>query len=259
MKTIFLILLSFFILNCAGIGKKTKRENNRELADQKALAVASLKRTNYKQSVEEIAMAEEIDDTDPEVYLIKGLIYFSIEDYAVAEDSYKKAIELDPNYSEAHNNICVLYLKRKRYDDAIKHCLIAAEDRLYKTRFKAYTTAGVAYFNKGDREKAEELYAKSLKINPVYVYTLIEYGKLYSSYGRLDDAIDSFKKAVEGYPYYVEAHINLGKVYVQKKEIKNACDSFNKVLAISPNSKYGLTAQNYVKSLCIGKNIEISE
>ncbi len=245
---IFLFVISLFV-GCTGT-TKTLPKDNKNLMDQKVLALAALKRRNYKQAVEEIAAAEKIDMTDPEVYLIRGIILFAIQDIEGAEKSYKTAIEYDENYSEAHFNICGLYLQQKKYDDAIAHCQKAAADRLYKAKDRALTNIGIIYFNKGDLGKAEEYFEESFKVNPALVYTHNELGKLYVAQGKLADAVEEFEIAVTGYPVYDEAHYNLGITYIKLKEIYKACNSFEKVLEISPLSNFGRKSKDYIKSLC---------
>ena len=107
-----------------------------------------------------------MDDEDPEVHNIKGLIYFALKEYGEAEKSYKEAIEIKSDYSEARYNLCGLYLTLDQWDKAIDECSIAVSDVLYRSRDKAFTSLGVAYFRKGDFDKAKECYQKSLEVNP---------------------------------------------------------------------------------------------
>ena len=245
---IFLIVLSLFS-GCTGTTSILPKDN-KSLRDQKTLAMSSLKRRNYKQALEEIAIAEKIDSTDPEVHLIRGIILSYIEDFAGAEHSYKTALGLDQDYSEAHFNICGLYMKQEKYDDAMVHCKKAAEDRLYKSRAVALTTIGIMHFNKGDLDKANDFFEQSLKIDPVLAYTHNELGKLYVAQGRLDDGIEEFQMAVTESNMYYEAHYNIGITYLKLKETYKACNSFKRVKELSPNSTLGRKSKDYIKSVC---------
>jgi len=61
------------------------------------------------------------------IHLFKGAGYGSkgMVDEAIAE--CKKAIAIDPNYAEAHNNIAVAYYDKGQYDLAIEYCNKAIE------------------------------------------------------------------------------------------------------------------------------------
>lgn len=251
---IILILLLAFTGCAQNVGTGNDRSSNTQLNNQKTMALASFQRQNFKNALEEIEDARKMDNKDPEVYLIEGLIYFALDDIAKSEELYKHALELDKDYSEANYNLCVLYMNEKKYNDAIDYCSKAAEDRLYRSRFKAYTLIGVAYFNKGDREKAKEYYDKSLAVEPKFFYTHNELGKLHVSYGELNDAVYEFKQAIQYNPDYPESYYNLGKTYSSMKDVYNACNSFKKVLELSPNSENGFTARNYVNSYCQDNN-----
>ena len=253
-KKISLFVLLILFSGCAqNVGSGVDTSENTQLTNQKTLALASLQRRNFKRALEEIEIAQKMDNKDPEVYLIEGLIYFALEDMVKAEDLYKHALNLDKDYSEANFNLCVLYVNTKKYTQAIEYCEKAAEDRLYRSRYKAYTLIGVSYFNNGDREKAKEYFDKSLSVEPKFFYTHNELGKLQVSYGNTNEAIYEFKLAIEYNPNYVESYYNIAKTYSSINDIQNACSSFRKVLELAPDTDYGFTARNYVNSFCIDK------
>lgn len=244
---LFLTIL-FLLLSCGG--KEVKSNKEKTLNDQKGLATASLFRGNFPQALIDIREAEKINGRDPEVYNIEGLIYFGLKEYKEAEKSYEKAIKLKSDYSEARYNLCGLYLILDQLDNAIEQCTKAASDLVFRRREKAFTSLGVAYFRKGDIERAIECYQKSLDINPAFVYTHNELGKLYMSTGKEGEAIEEFKKAVNGYSLYDEAHYNLGLAYLKVGKVDDACASFKKVTEISPESASGVNAKSYLTSLC---------
>jgi tetratricopeptide (TPR) repeat protein len=106
------------------------------------------------------------------------------------------------------------------------------------------------FFRKGDVNKAKQYYDKALEINPAYVYTHNELGKLYTSIGKEQDAIQEFKQAISGFPEYAEAYFNLGIVYLKEGNKSQACYSFRKVVELSPNSLLGVNSNRYLNSVC---------
>src|SRR3989304_1929951 len=225
---LIILMISFVTLSCGG---KRTGENSKEkqLSDQKTLALASLLRKNFQQALVDIQEAEK---------------------------SYKEAIEIKSDYSEARYNLCGLYLTLDQWDKAIDECSIAVSDVLYRSRDKAFTSLGVAYFRKGDFDKAKECYQKSLEVNPALVYTHNELGKLYMSTGNEEEAIEEFRKAINGYNMYDEAYYNLGLAYLKLGKTEDACASFKKVIGISPGSVLGTNAKSYLTSLCKEKETQ---
>ena len=186
----------------------------------------------------------------PKFTLIKGIVYYGLKDNELAEENYLKSLKLDPKYTEARYNLCGLYLFEEKNDQAIEQCSIAAADPTYRARPSALTNLGIAYFRKGDVNKAKQYYDKALEINPAYVYTHNELGKLYTSIGKEQDAIQEFKLAISGFPEYAEAHYNLGVVYLKEGNKIQACYAFRKVTELSPNSSLGVNSTRYLNSVC---------
>jgi len=250
---IYILLLAIAVLSLTACGGGRTVDEKREelsLGDQKALAVASWRRGNFQQAVEDIKKAEEINPNDPDVHLIKGVIYFAVKDYKQSEVFFQRAVELKPDYSEARFNLCSLYLTTGNVDGAVEQCSKAASDVVYKQRVNAITLLGTAYFRKGDINKAKGYYEQALQLNPAFVFTHNELGKLYMATGQEKEAIEEFRRAVEGYDQYDEAHYNLALAYLKVGKIENACQSFSKTAQISPNSVFGVNAKSYINSLC---------
>lgn len=248
-----LILISIFITSCAA----STTSNDAKVKDwdkyrenQKSLAIAAFRRGNFKQALDDINEALRHGKKDPEVYLIKGLIYYGLKDYETAEELYLKSIKIDKDYNVANFNLCGLYLKTNEPEKAIEYCTKPANDALYEDRDRALTNLGTAYLKMGDINRAKTYYDKALEINPQLVFTHNELGKMYLSMGNEVDAIREFKIAINGFPAYDEAYFNLGVAYLKQGNKPSACSSFNKVVQLTPTSKLGLDARNYIESIC---------
>lgn len=67
---------------------------------------------------------------DPVLHMLKGIYFHRKGDRNIALQAYKKAVAIDPNYSEANYNLGLLYFDMGKYKEARHHAGIA-----YKNNF----------------------------------------------------------------------------------------------------------------------------
>jgi tetratricopeptide (TPR) repeat protein len=80
------------------------------------LGVAYEKNGDFDNAIKEYELAAK---KQPIAYLYLGNVHFQKKEWAQAEHDYKKAIEIDPNSADAHNNLAWLYYSQgEKLDDA---------------------------------------------------------------------------------------------------------------------------------------------
>ena len=99
-------------------------------------------------------------------YYGRGLTFFDESQYAKAIGAFKNAIDIDPEFKEAHFYLGVIYIKRERHAEAIK----AFEEAIrIDSNFKeAYYNLGLAHFERGERQKAKNAAENALAIDRNY-------------------------------------------------------------------------------------------
>lgn len=155
-----------------------------------------LREGRFRQAMKLYLEAEKLAPEDPELKFRIGLVYADyykrLED---AERYYKQAIQLRKNYSEAYNNLGHVYLRQRRWDDAIAMFEKALDNLFYRTPEKAYYNMAVAYRNKGDDEKALEYYQMALELKPQFVPLYVEVGLFHRERGESLKALEMFQRA----------------------------------------------------------------
>jgi tetratricopeptide (TPR) repeat protein len=119
-------------------------------------------------------------------------------DEAVAR--YQKALEINPNYPEAHNNLGLALARDGRIDEAIAH------------------------------------YRKALEVDPQYAAIHNNLGAALARSGNLNEAIDHFQKFLEVTPDNVEVHGNLIRALTQAGRSSEAVSRLESILRLHPNS-----------------------
>jgi tetratricopeptide (TPR) repeat protein len=146
--------------------------------------------------------ALEIDETlaEPFVSLAHTRYYYD-RDWARAESEFKRAIELNPNYSVAHQWYAIYLSSLGRNREAL------AEIR-----------------------RAQELDPVSLSINTWL-------GRILASAGQYDQAIEQLRKTVELDPSFAQSHQQLGRAYEDKRMYTEAIIEFEQVIKLSGNNR----------------------
>jgi len=106
---------------------------------------------------------------------------------------------------------------------------------------------GVAYFNKGDFDKALEALEKARSIDDEYAVVFRNLGNVYLSKflksrdpGDLDRTIQNYEKAVELEPEYASAYNSLGVAYREAGRLGDAMRCWEKALELRPDVGYPL-------------------
>jgi Tol biopolymer transport system component/TolB-like protein/tetratricopeptide (TPR) repeat protein len=139
-----------------------------------------------------VLRALQIDDAIPEAHVALGVILMDYDwNWRGAELSFQKAIELNPNYAEAHQVYGTLLLRLGRIGDAIVE--LKKAQRLDPLSAAINTWMGEAFAQLGENEAAIRIHQETTKFAPDYLFAYYFLVHAYVSTGRLDEA----KKAAE--------------------------------------------------------------
>jgi len=129
----------------------------------------------------------------------QGLLSDGLNRNGEAEASFKKAIELNPNYAMTYMWYGSLMQNRGQLEQA--HVL-------YKTAFELDPKSAVAAFNVawghfqlGAEEEAMEWFSKIVANDPYYPGAYLLVGNILNNRGRLDEAVDMYHRALNVDPY----------------------------------------------------------
>ena len=130
--------------------------------------------------------ALELDDMLAEAHAVLGATKFYQLNFAGAENDYRRAIELDPNFASAHQWYSHFLSLMGRHEEALARVM-----------------------------KARELDPFSRSVN-------LNVGLRYHAVRRYDEAIAEYKKLVETEPDYALGHLYLGSVYEETGRFEEA-------------------------------------
>lgn len=152
------------------------------------LASAYYARGQYKVALDELRKAISGDNRYGPAYNVYGLIYMELAEDRLAEENFRRAIELDRNDSEAHNNLGWFLCTRSRYDEGLQEFAAALRNPLYAYPERAMANAGRCAERKGDLALAEANLQKSLKLQPDNANSVLTLAGLRYRQGQLQEA-----------------------------------------------------------------------
>jgi len=182
-------------------------------------------------------------------------------DYENAVQLLKKALEINPRYSEAAINLIYVLNELGRYDEA-KKIQEKLKNITLKQREKTldpfvigkianlHAELGERYVEIGLYEDAINEYKKAIKLRPTFVDLRTRLAVLLREQGEIEEAIEHLTQCLLEKKDYIPALIQLGLTYYVMGEYELAKKQWNRVLSIDPNNSF---AKLYINML---ENIE---
>jgi TolB-like protein/Flp pilus assembly protein TadD len=173
---------SYFVLGPVGIGALPARET---MAKQKDAAISAL----------------ELDDTLAEARTSLAVVKLVYDlDLPGAEQEYKRALEINPNYAIAHNWYAIYLTARGRSDEAI------AESR------------------------------RALELDPLSANFSGNLAEHYFYARQIDQAVAQYRKTIAMNPKLANPHAGLARVFELQRRFEESLAELNQAIALSKRS-----------------------
>ena len=144
-----------------------------------------------------------------------GVAYMAKKDEKQAEESWKKALEIKPDYSEALNALSTLYNNQKRFDEAAAMSAKAA-------------SAG------GGAGSADAMFNQ---------------GIILWNQGKIGDAKVKFEETLKANPNHADAHFQLGMALLNEGKLPEAVAEFESYMKLAPDGQYATQAKGMIAQL----------
>jgi len=153
---------------------------------------------------------------------------------------YSRAIALDPDFSTAYNNRGLAYYDKGDYDRAI-----ADYDQAIQLEPDAttYYSRGLAYYYKGDYDRAIADYDQAIKLKPDYAIAYRSRGRAYRKKGDYDRAIADLNQAIALAPQRASFYYSRGFIHHAFEQYGFAIADFTESIVYDSEGQVG--ASNY--------------
>ena len=177
----------------------------------------------------------------------EGMTFFQDKNYQEAEIKFKEAIQLRPDFVEAHQNLAATYYRQEKYSEAIEIAKKALD--IEPNLAPIIKLISVAYSALGDEKKALE-YQDRLKELPDAKFSPEEYfnmGATAANEGRDEEAAEYFKKATEIRPDYALAYYHLGLAYFRTQKMDLSRAALQRYLELEPGGENAENARKLIE------------
>ena len=104
---------------------------------------------------------------DVNTFCILGLTYFNLNMFKEAEEELKKAIYLDPKFTEGYHYLGLLYFQQEDYDKAVEQWNKILEiEPDFPNKYIVLNNLGIVYNKKKMPDKALEYFVQALQLVP---------------------------------------------------------------------------------------------
>lgn len=181
---------SNYTANTQATGNREK--SPKEVANiRTTLAGEYIRDNKLDAAMRQLQLAFEADSRFVPAYDMMGVLLQqegSQSNFAKAEEYFKKAISIDPNFMQAHNNYGVYLSQANRYSEAVQQFEIAGSALGYQGRIGSLENLGRTYLKLGNDDAATQAFIRALEGDNNSIISRIELVDLLLKHNRIQQA-----------------------------------------------------------------------
>lgn len=199
---------------------------------------------NYKMA-EPILQQMLLQNTrNPEVFQMLATIYYDKGQFSKAIKTFKRALEIDPTYTDASVGLSIILNDLGKYDEG-KQVFLEAQSQLEKKTGKSdpfideklsskhEELADLYYQYKRYNEALEQL-LKAQKLSTRKSEITMRIAEVHVQLGQMDRAIKDLRSLIREYPHFIPARLKLGVIYYKANNIAEATEQWENILMRDP-------------------------
>jgi type IV pilus assembly protein PilF len=152
------------------------------------LATAYFSRGQMTTALDQVKLAIAADPTHSAAFSLRGLIYASLGDDKLAEESFQRALQISPRDADTMQNFGWFLCQKKRYTEADAMFVRALAVPQYRDAPRTMLAQGVCQSYAGQPELAERTLQRSFELDPANPSTAVNLAELLFRRGAYDKA-----------------------------------------------------------------------
>lgn len=190
----------------------------------------------------------------PEVFQMLATIYYDQGKFNKAIKTFKRALEIDPGYTDASVGLSIILNDLGRYDEG-KQIFEGAQKILNENRKKSdpfteerlaqkHVELGDMYFQCDRFDEANEQYYRALKLSNRKTDVVMKIVEAFIKKPDTKNALRELRNVLRDFPNYIPARLKLGVVLYNSSQVADAVEQWEYVLNREPHN---VEAKNYLR------------
>jgi tetratricopeptide (TPR) repeat protein len=219
-------------------------------------AVADIDRKQFASAEDYLNRSISKSPNNAPSYVQLGNLRVAQNRSADAQKAFQKALDLDPNSSDALGGVLNTYLLQKQPDQALS--IARAQLQKYPNNVGFHIILGRLLFEqKKDPAGAEAEFQRASELDKNNAEALLSLGMVQNAQGKSDQALKTYLDAAKNNPKVVEFYLLAGGVYESRKDWEHAKQSYQRVLELQPDNPVASNNLAYVM-LQEGGNVDVA-
>lgn len=207
---------------------------------------------NFPSAIQSLRQAVKLLPNNPEAWEALGLAYYGRRDYKAAEASLRKAIAINPNFTQARLNFGAFLLDRGKLEEARKELEFTVRDSAFEQQDRSFFNLAQLELKVGNSKAAEAFLKRATEENSSNCNAWLALAKLQSKQNRTIDAVESYRRATGGICYgNIQAHFEFAALMKRAKEFDTARKKYAEIIEKFPETRWSLQAKEQLRSLPI--------
>ncbi|MGY6562641.1 MAG: tetratricopeptide repeat protein [Luteibaculaceae bacterium] len=249
---LFAGLFALFLTNCGENTGKTKENNtsedatlnpfldslNRVITENPKNLRNFFLRAQYYLDEGDIALADNDiervlakDSNNVDFLGLKGDLFFKIGDYKSSQVTFKRAVEIKPEFTKGWNKLAEIEFYLRNYKEAFRY--INASLKVNPDQAFGYMLKGHIYRETGDSALAASSFKTATEVDPKNYNAFLMLGRLYE--GRKGNlAVEYYNSAIELRPNLVEPRYAKAMYLQNNGRFAEAMETYRQIIEIEP-------------------------
>lgn len=238
MKLSYLFFLAALAMPACATTKSSVDEKRGDVYH--TAGIEALRAGRYAEALGAMQEAARYLPKDPAVQNNLGLVYANKNEFGRAEESFRRAIQLDPKFTDARLNLGALQIRLLRWKEAEATLREAAKDLAYINQHQVFFNLALIYTEWKKNILAEQQLRAAVQNAPNFCEAWYRLAKLQKERGSLGEARDSYSHSVGGtcFKEYPDAHFEIANLYLQQRDEKRGKAKLLEVIQLFPDTEW---------------------